>query len=117
MTKQTKTLLTIGGVALVAYLIYKNNKSKTPAASFVGDRKMRGDSTFGRNAPPKDVPCIPGACCFSTGYTPVANGTILASVALPGWGGGRGIIVNNGKETGQTLICPEGQTSVYPVSA
>ena len=54
----------------------------------------------------------PKGCELYPGSVPVTNGFIITN-----WiGGVPGVVVNNGKETGQTLVCPIGQTSTSPIS-
>jgi hypothetical protein len=110
MTKQTKTLLTVGGVALVAYLIYKNNKSKTPAASFAGDR-MRGGRTFGRTAAgiQQWQPIGSNGCLMMVGATFSENqiGMIFnASTSSTGLSGRWKVMSTN-------TICPVGVENPY----
>ena len=103
MTNKTKTIIGVVAVAGIGYYLYMQMKKKQGSnknfANYV-------DEDFFNMTSKKS------GCKLYAGSVSSPNGTVISQ-----WEGGvRGVIVNNGSTTGQTLVCPEGQTSLTPVA-
>jgi hypothetical protein len=105
MNKKTKTAIGIGAVAIVGYLIYKNYQNRDKAFA-----NLRGRlSTTLSGAETGGIDC--NSCRFVSGGTTTPVGTTYFDKSCSGK---RFVIVS--KSASQILVCPEGQTSVMPVS-
>ena len=105
MQKRTKNILAIAAVAGVGYLIYRNYQNRDKA--FVNAWGRLSTLTTAETNPKADC-----GCKFYAGSAGLSVGTVIT-----GWKDGcgkRGVVVS--QNSSQTLVCPEGQTSVMPVS-
>jgi hypothetical protein len=102
MTKNTKNILMVGGVAIVGYLLYKkySKKSKSSTSSFSGDEgffnftKSSSASTMGKS---KSCRLVDGSVNVGSLPFRLGNGDYIISTSQIGGTSGNG----------QTLICPE----------
>jgi len=97
MTKQTKTILVIGGLSIVGYLIWKKSNSKKNAN---GMQRLSNKLSGKRTTLNSDSGCaFQGGSCVDGSGNPQPVGTILD---------GNRIIVSN--SSSNCLVCPKSST-------
>lgn len=106
MTKQTKTILVVGGLALVGYFIWKKSNTKKNASGLKKlNRKLTGKRQGQRN---QESGCqFQGGSCLDSSGNVAPVGTILD---------GDRIIVSN--SSSNCLVCPKSSTETgLPINA